>query len=124
MLKNLLQILPAFCVSSATVACDSFPTPTGGIQAIYKNVKYPDTAKKENIQGKVLIEVTILKDGSVGEIAVKESVHPDLDHAAVEAIRTTKWQPGSDAGKPSSCTVVVPIVFKLAAKSEKHSGTD
>jgi len=77
---------------------------------------YPEFARKAGIQGTVVLEVEVYKDGTVGEIRVKRSVQSgpgSLDEEAIAAIRRVKFQPGIAGGKPVDTLVIIPIEFKL-----------
>ncbi len=80
--------------------------------------EYPDFAKRMKIQGTVVLDVDVYKDGSVGNIKVKKSIlaGPNgLDEAAVNAIRKWKFQPGKSGGKAVDTTVTIPLEFTLTA---------
>jgi len=95
-------------------AQDKQPEPIGGIEAILKNVVYPQSAKEANIQGKVLIKAIIDEKGNVSETEVINSIQKDCDQAAVDAIKKTKFTPATKDGKPVKAEVVIPVMFKLA----------
>ena len=97
--------------AQSDIAFDSAPSPIGA----FATPIYPEAAKKEGIQGKVLIEFTVAVDGSV-QASIKKGVRPDLDQAALKAVRDTQWRPAQKDGKPVAATVVVPIQFKLEDK--------
>ncbi len=93
------------------------PQYPGGELAMYsylmKNVRYPEEAKKQNIDGVVAVKFTIAADGSVTDVEVVKSVNPLLDAEAVRVIRTMpKWTPGTIDGKPVAVSMTVPISFK------------
>jgi len=91
------------------VPVDKIPSPIGFIQV----PKYPETAKKDSLQGMVYVEVYIGKDGSVGKINVKKSLREDLDNAAMDAVRNTEWSPAEQKGVPIGAWVVIPFRFVL-----------
>ncbi|MDD3102816.1 MAG: TonB family protein [Candidatus Cloacimonetes bacterium] len=74
---------------------------------------YPKKAKKNLIQGTVVLEVQVLKDGSVGNINVKRSVPGGLDQAAIEAVKKVRFCPGKRNGKPVIELMMIPIEFRL-----------
>ncbi len=87
---------------------DDEPMPMTSITPIY-----PDFALKNKIQGTVILEVEILKDGTVRDIHVRRSVPGGLDQAAIDAVRKVKFQPGRSGGKPIDVLLIVPVEFKL-----------
>ncbi|PKN73599.1 MAG: hypothetical protein CVU50_02470 [Candidatus Cloacimonetes bacterium HGW-Cloacimonetes-3] len=75
--------------------------------------EYPDFAKRAKQQGTVVLEVEVLKDGSIRNIIVKRSVPGGLDDAAIAAVRKVKFQPGRSSGQPVDCLVIIPVEFKI-----------
>lgn len=81
---------------------------------ITKNLKYPQAAQRQKIQGKVVVAFIIGKDGTVSEAKVVKSVDPLLDNEALRVVRMMpKWKPGEDKGKPCMTYFSIPVVFKL-----------
>ncbi|HEX2970456.1 MAG TPA: TonB family protein [Bacteroidales bacterium] len=94
----------------------SFP---GGQEAllkyIYDNVKYPEIAIENNIQGRITIKFCVTADGSVNQITVLKGIDPELDNEAVRVISTLpKFRPGKQGGKPVPVWYVLPVMFKLS----------
>lgn len=97
---------------------EEMPSYPGGDKALLewlgKNTKYPPIAQENGIQGKVYVSFIVEKDGSVTDVKVVRSVDPNLDKAAIEAIKKMpKWKPGMQTGKPVRCRFTQPVVFKL-----------
>ena len=86
----------------------------GLMQYLSKNIKYPVEAQKAGIQGRVIMQVIIDKNGNVTNPKVTQHVDPLLD---TEAIRVTasmpKWKPGTQRGMPVNVKYTFPIVFRL-----------
>ena len=79
-----------------------------------KNLRYPDKAKQQRIQGKVLVQFIVNRDGSVADIKLAQSVDPLLDDEALRVMRIMpKWKPGIQYNKPCRTMIAVPVVFKL-----------
>lgn len=90
----------------------------GGLPAfgmyILKNLKYPEKAKQENIQGKVYVTFVVEKDGSLTDIKIFKSVSPELDAEAIRLMKASpKWKPGMQGNKPVSQNYTLPIYFSL-----------
>ena len=88
----------------------------GGEKALYKyidkSLTYPKSARQEKINGKVTVRFIIEKDGSVSNVKVEESLHPECDAEAVRIIQgMPKWKPGSQDGRPVKCQFLLPIAF-------------
>jgi len=82
--------------------------------------KYPDSARKRGATGIVLVRALVTKDGAVGRALVPKGkgVAPDLDRAALDAIRQWTFEPAKKNGKPVDVYVVIPVKFALDAKAK------
>ena len=96
---------------------EKMPEFPGGQAALIKylseNVEYPLIAKENGIQGRVLCEFIVDKDGSITEVKVTRSVDPSLDKEAMRVIKSMpKWNPGKQKGKPVRVKYTMPINFR------------
>ncbi len=81
---------------------------------VYSQLKYPEEATENNIQGRVMIQFTIDRDGSVKDVKVLRGVHPSLDKEAVRIISSSpKWTPGKQRNRPAKVRYNFPIQFVL-----------
>ena len=90
----------------------------GGEEALYKylaeNIKYPEKAKNNKVEGRVYITFVIEKDGTVSDAKVLRSVNEELDAEALRVINAMpKWKPGTQRGVPVRVQYNIPISFKL-----------
>ena len=90
----------------------------GGEAAMYKwlgdNIVYPAAASEEGVQGRVVVEFVVGKDGSITNVRVVRPRHPALDKEAVRVIKSMpKWVPGRNNGQPVKVTFTLPVTFKL-----------
>jgi protein TonB len=92
-----------------------FPGGTAALlEYLRKNIKYPAICRENNIQGRVLIQFIVNRDGTVVDPEVVRSVDPNLDREALRVISTMpKWKPGLQRGKPVRVKFTVPVNFKL-----------
>lgn len=100
--------------SAATMP--SFPGGTGELMKfIAFNIRYPESAKDSYIQGKVIVQFVVEKDGSIGEVKVVRGVDKALDIEAVRLCKTLpRFNPGRNAnGDPVRVWFTQPITFKL-----------
>ena len=89
---------------------------------VYQYLKYPAEAIRDGIQGKVMVEFVIEKDGSVTDVRVAKGVSVELDAEAVRVVSASpKWKPGRINGNRVRATLTIPIEFKLVKKGEKPS---
>ena len=90
----------------------------GGIEALIKylseNIKYPEQAKKDKIQGKVYISFVVEKDGSVADAKVLRGIGGGCDEEALRVVNAMpKWTPGKQRNTPVRVQFNLPVVFKL-----------
>lgn len=92
-----------------------FPGGEAALQKyLKKHVVYPESARKKGVQGRVLVQFVVGKDGSICDTKVVRSVEPVLDREAVRVInKMPKWKPGRQKGKPVRVRYTVPINFRL-----------
>ena len=87
---------------------------TAYMKWLTKNLKYPDIARDQRLQGKVIVQFIVNKDGTIADAKVVKSVTPSLDREAMRVIRMMPaWKPGIQDDKPCRTMIAVPIVFKL-----------
>lgn len=101
------EILPPFTF------VENMPEIIGGITALQSKVVYPGIAIRAGVQGKVLLQVIISKEGNPEDIKVVKGIGAGCDEAAIEALLNTKFLPGSQRGKTVRVSIVVPISFVL-----------
>jgi len=81
---------------------------------IYKNLKYPESAIKADIQGKVMLRFVITITGEVDKVEIIRSLQPDCDKEAIRVVKMLpKFIPGKYRGKPESRWYILPVTFKL-----------
>lgn len=86
----------------------------GCLDFIQTEMCYPEEAKKAGIQGRVILQFIIEKDGTPAQPRIVRSVHPLLDKEALRIIRQMpKWTPGKQDGKPQRVLYTIPISFRL-----------
>ena len=87
-----------------------------------KNIKYPVQSQQAGVQGKVIVQFVVEKDGSVSNPKVVRSIDPDLDGEAVRVISIMpKWKPGMQKGQPVRVKYTVPVTFRLDGKDIKSN---
>ncbi len=100
------------------VVVEQMPMFPGGdgalLQYISENTKYPENAKTQNIQGKVIIRFCVTPDGGVSLASVLKGVSPELDAEAMRVVNTLpSFRPGTQGGKAVPVWYMVPIEFSL-----------
>jgi TonB family protein len=100
------------------VVVEEMPEFPGGdsllLDYIARNTKYPEKAKANKIEGRVIIRFCVTKEGGVDRIAVIKSVDPELDAESVRVAGTLpKFKPGRQGGKVVPVWYMIPITFAL-----------
>lgn len=82
---------------------------------IGESIEYPKSAQEEGVQGRIVVQFVIEKDGSIGEVKVVRGKHPDLDKEAVRVIKTipVRFTPAKQNGQVVRSWFTLPIMFKL-----------
>ena len=90
-----------------------------------KNIKYPVAAQEAKIEGRVIVQFVIERDGSVSDAKVMRGVNSELDAEAIRVVSMMpKWIPGKQRGKAVAVKYTMPIMFRLqtpASEKEKNS---
>jgi TonB family protein len=113
------EIFPAD--SSFYLTADKMPEPVGGIEAITKNVVYPNLAKQAGIQGKVFVTALVDEKGNVIETKILKGIGSGCDEAASKAISSVKFTPGIKDGKAVKVKITIPVMFKLSDKDKQEA---
>lgn len=106
---------------------DDMPEFPGGKQAMFKflseNVRYPVIAQQKNIQGRVICQFIVEKDGSLTDvIVIRSGGDASLDKEAVRVIKAMpNWKPGKQRGRPVRVKYTTPITFRLPDADNKKS---
>lgn len=92
-----------------------FPGGLEGLsQFLSENIVYPPVAYDNNVEGRVIVQFVVEKDGSVGEIKILRSVEVNLDYEAIRLCKILpKFKPGMMDGKPVRVWYTLPVTFKL-----------
>jgi TonB family protein len=92
---------------------DTPPAPIGGMAAFGKAMVYPEKARREGREGRVLIKAHIDTSGSVTQCSVSKGADDDFNLAALEAIKPVKFYPAKKNELAVSVWVTIPFDFKL-----------
>ena len=100
------------------VVVEEMPMFPGGdpalLQYIADHTNYPEVAKENNIQGRVIVRFCVTSKGGVNQVSVLKGVDPELDTEAVRVVNSLPaFKPGKQGGKPVPVWYMVPITFTL-----------
>ena len=98
--------------------CEEMPEFPGGMREcmnwLSKNVNYPATAQEKGIQGRVIIQFVVERDGSITEPKVVRGVDPDLDKEALRVVSAMpNWKPGKHKGEAVRVKYTLPVMYRL-----------
>jgi protein TonB len=78
------------------------------------NTIYPENAKKNNIQGRIIVRFSVSATGTVNRVSILKGIDPDLDAEAIRVVNTLPaFIPGKQGGKAVPVWYMVPITFTL-----------
>ena len=100
------------------VVVEEMPMFPGGDNELLKYIsdhtQYPEVAKENNIQGKVIVRFCVTSKGGVSQVSILKGVDPELDAEAIRVVNTLPtFKPGKQGGKPVPVWYMVPINFTL-----------
>ena len=120
-----IELIPVNIIKSNVTDADVYEVvenmpefPNGGMAALMKyltdNIRYPEAAKKAGIQGRVIVQFVVDKDGSIKNVSTMRGVNSDLDAEAIRVIQSMpKWKPGTQKGEPVKVKYTVPVMFRI-----------
>ena len=90
----------------------------GGDQACYewlsKNIKYPSICAEQGVQGRVILNFVVNRDGSITEVKVLRSPDPNLSKEAERVVKLMpKWKPARQGNKTVRARFTLPVMFRL-----------
>ena len=95
------------------------PSPAGGMEGWMKylaeSLQYPEEAKKQGIEGTVIMTFIINSDGTISDVETLRGVGGGCDEEAMRVIQNApNWTPAQQGGKPVNCRMRLPVKFKLS----------
>ena len=131
----LLVALALFCCTSAMaqivvvdeeifLVVENEPEFPGGEDSLYayiaRNIKYPEAAKKEKIEGRVFVTFIVEKDGQVSSAKLLRDIGGGCGEEAIRVVKSMpKWKPGTQRGKPVRFQFNMPVSFGLEDEDKK-----
>ena len=84
------------------------------LKFLARYTKYPISALKAKVEGRVLVKFVVERDGSISDIDIYKGVSPDLDAEAIRVLNMMpKWIPDKQKGEKEAETFIMPISFRL-----------
>ena len=97
-----------------TTKLDSPPRPIGGEAALGARLPYPPELRRQHIQGKAIVSVSVDTDGKVIGVSFSPRLHPALERIVVSAAHESGWEPGMKHSHPTSGSVSFPVTFVIS----------
>jgi TonB family protein len=118
---------PVYEEGTPFVVVEEMPMFPGGDSAllayISQNTKYPEIAKANGVQGRVIIRFCVTDVGGIDRVSVLKGVDPELDAEATRVVKNLpKFKPGKQGGKPVNVWYMVPITFGLDKPAAGNAG--
>ena len=94
----------------------SFPGGDGALMEwLRKNIKYPAIAEENGVQGRVVVQFVVEKDGSITDVKVVKPIDPSLDKEATRVVKSMPhWIPGKQNGSAVRVRYTLPVTFRLS----------
>jgi len=110
----------------AMVVVEEMPGFPGGLfvlmQYLNDNIQYPDKAKNDGVEGRVVVSFIVGKEGLIKDAQVEKSVDPELDAEAIRVVAgMPRWTPGKSHGEPVDVKYSIPINFQLTQPQQEQS---
>lgn len=112
------DIMPEEKAETVFKIVESMPGSTESfLKFMFKNIKYPKQASRMNIEGKVFVQFTVSKDGTMKDIKVVRGLGYGCDEEVLRVMQMPyKWTPGKQRGEPVNVQMILPITFKLGRR--------
>ena len=98
------------------------------LEFIYNNLKYPESARKNNVEGQVVVQFVVDKDGSLQDINIVRDIGEGCGEEVIKVIElmndlNLRWRPGYQRGQAVKVKYTLPVKFKLEGdnKSKRKS---
>lgn len=95
------------------VIVEDMPELIGGMAGLQKRVKYPEMARRANVEGKVFLQFIVDEQGNVVDPVVLRGIGAGCDEEALRAIRDAKFKPGMQRGVPVQVKFNLAVTFRL-----------
>jgi protein TonB len=98
------------------VVAEQMPEPKGGLAPIQKCVKYPKTAQRAGIEGRVIVQFIVNENGTVDDPQIVRGIGAGADEEAIRCVKNAEFVPGQQRGNPVRVQFSVPVIYNLTSK--------
>lgn len=102
------------------VVVEQEPELIGGLQGIQKDIRYPETARRAGIEGRVIVQFIVTKEGGVRDAQIVRSIGGGTDEEALRAVQNAKFKPGLQRGRAVDVQYSLPVVFRLMGDNNEN----
>jgi len=95
------------------VLVEEMPELIGGLQALQKEVEYPEMALRANIEGRVYVQFIVNEKGEVEDPKVIRGIGGGCDEEALRVVKLAKFKPGLQRGRPVRVQYNLPVIFMI-----------
>ncbi|NGP75873.1 M56 family metallopeptidase [Balneolaceae bacterium YR4-1] len=95
------------------VVVEQMPELKGGMQSLMSNITYPEEARKAGIEGRVIVQFIVNKEGQVENPQIIKGIGGGADEEALRVVKEAEFTPGYQKGQPVRVQYSLPVVFKL-----------
>lgn len=97
------------------VVVEQQPQLIGGISSVQSKITYPELARRAGIEGRVIVQFVVDEEGRVQDPKVVRGIGGGCDEEALKAVRTAKFRPGLQRGRPVKVRYSLPVTFSLSS---------
>lgn len=101
----------------AFLIVEDMPELIGGLENLRNEIIYPEAARENSAEGRVIIQFVVTKDGSVRDARVAQGVSNELNEEALRVVKNANFNPGLHRGEPVEVRYSLPVVFRLTSNS-------
>lgn len=103
------------------IVVERMPELIGGLQGLQSRIVYPEIAKMAGIEGRVMVQFIIDEEGRVHNPVVLRGIGGGCDEAALEAVKSARFTPGMQRGRPVKVRYTLPVTFRLTTTERRNS---
>ena len=93
---------------------EQMPEIIGGLPALYKEIRYPDAAIRNNVEGRVFLQFVVDENGEATDVEIMRDIGSGCGEAAAEAIKKVSFTPGLQNGSPVKVRFSLPVTFRIS----------
>lgn len=101
------------------VVVEEMPKLKGGLESLMRNIKYPEEARKAGIEGRVIVQFIVNKQGQVENPQIIKGIGGGADQEALRVVKEAEFIPGYQKGEPKRVQYSLPVIFKLQKEDSK-----